>query len=131
MGSFSLLHWLIVLFIIMLLFGTRRLPGMMTDLAGAVRAFRKGLQDGEGEVASSQTPPAPQPAYSAPQRLADAKVVEAEVVEVPLEQVTAPKPAAKKPAAKKPVAPKATTTKTVAAKSPVKAAARKPKSKTG
>ncbi|MFN5174129.1 MAG: twin-arginine translocase TatA/TatE family subunit, partial [Holosporaceae bacterium] len=51
MGSFSLLHWLIVLFVVLLLFGSRRLPNLMTDLASAVRAFRKGLGE-EGEVES-------------------------------------------------------------------------------
>lgn len=104
MGSFSLLHWLIVLFVVLLLFGSRRLPNLMTDLASAVRAFRKGLGE-EGEVESS-----PQAQSAAPKQLTnvtppDAAVLEVQAVAEPVKKVVA-KPA-KKPAAKvvaKPVA---------------------------
>jgi len=44
MGSFSLIHWIIVLVIVVLIFGTKRLPGIGKDIGDAVRGFRKGLQ---------------------------------------------------------------------------------------
>jgi sec-independent protein translocase protein TatA len=39
MGSFSIWHWLIVLVIVMLIFGTKKLRNMGEDLCGAVRGF--------------------------------------------------------------------------------------------
>jgi sec-independent protein translocase protein TatA len=44
MGSFSLIHWIIVLVIVVLIFGTKRLPGIGKDLGDAMRGFKKGLQ---------------------------------------------------------------------------------------
>jgi sec-independent protein translocase protein TatA len=49
MGSFSIWHWIIVLAIVLLLFGTGRVSNLMGDLAKGVKAFKKGLQDDEGE----------------------------------------------------------------------------------
>jgi sec-independent protein translocase protein TatA len=46
MGSFSIWHWLIVLLIVALVFGTRKLRNMGTDLGGAVRGFKEGMKDG-------------------------------------------------------------------------------------
>lgn len=48
MGSFSLLHWGIVLLVVVLLFGTRKLRTLGEDLGGAVRGFKQGMQAGEG-----------------------------------------------------------------------------------
>ena len=45
MGSFSIFHWLIVLAIVVLIFGTKNLPKMGKDLGDAMRAFKKGLND--------------------------------------------------------------------------------------
>jgi len=47
MGSFSLIHWIIVLVIVVLIFGTKRLPGIGKDLGDAMRGFKKGLQGDE------------------------------------------------------------------------------------
>ncbi|RQO65765.1 twin-arginine translocase subunit TatA [Aquitalea sp. FJL05] len=44
MGSFSLLHWVIVLLVVILIFGTRKLKNVGEDLGGAVRGFRRGMQ---------------------------------------------------------------------------------------
>jgi sec-independent protein translocase protein TatA len=49
MGSFSLLHWVIVLLVVILIFGTRKLKNVGEDLGGAVRGFRQGLQGSAGE----------------------------------------------------------------------------------
>ena len=54
MGSFSIWHWLIVLLIVALVFGTKKLRNMGEDLGGAVRGFKKGMKDGEEEAAASQ-----------------------------------------------------------------------------
>lgn len=47
MGSFSIGHWLIVLLIVVLIFGTKKLRNIGGDLGGAVKEFKKGLADGE------------------------------------------------------------------------------------
>jgi sec-independent protein translocase protein TatA len=40
MGSWSIGHWLIVLMIVLLIFGTKRLAGLGSDLGGAIKGFR-------------------------------------------------------------------------------------------
>lgn len=46
MGSFSIWHWLIVLLIVVMVFGTKKLKNMGSDLGGAVRGFKDGMKDG-------------------------------------------------------------------------------------
>ena len=46
MGSFSIWHWLIVLLIVMMIFGTKKLKNIGTDLGGAVKGFKDGMKDG-------------------------------------------------------------------------------------
>ncbi len=58
MGSLSIWHWLIVLVIVMLVFGTKKLRNIGADLGGAVRGFKDGMREG-GDAAAS-TIPAPQ-----------------------------------------------------------------------
>jgi sec-independent protein translocase protein TatA len=50
MGSFSIWHWLIVLLVVVLIFGTKKLRNMGSDLGGAVKGFKEGMKDGEGTV---------------------------------------------------------------------------------
>jgi sec-independent protein translocase protein TatA len=45
MGGFSLWHWLIVLLVVVLIFGTKRLGNIGEDLGKAIRGFKKGMQD--------------------------------------------------------------------------------------
>ena len=47
MGSFSIWHWLIVLVVVVLLFGTKKVRNVGGDLGAAIKSFRKGLQEGE------------------------------------------------------------------------------------
>lgn len=54
MGSFSIWHWLVVLVIVALIFGTKKLRNMGEDLGGAVRGFKKGMKDGEEEAATDK-----------------------------------------------------------------------------
>ena len=46
MGSFSIWHWLIVLVIVMLVFGTKKLRNIGSDLGGAVKGFKEGMREG-------------------------------------------------------------------------------------
>jgi len=46
MGSLSIWHWLIVLVIVMLVFGTKKLRNIGTDLGGAVKGFKEGMKGG-------------------------------------------------------------------------------------
>jgi sec-independent protein translocase protein TatA len=48
MGSFSIWPWLIVLVIVMLVFGTKKLRNIGTDLGGAVKGFKDGMKTPEG-----------------------------------------------------------------------------------
>lgn len=45
MGSFSIWHWLIVLVIVALVFGTKKLRNMGSDLGGAVKGFKDGMKE--------------------------------------------------------------------------------------
>lgn len=58
MGSFSVWHWLIVLLIVVLVFGTKKLKNIGSDLGGAVKGFKDGVRDGGSTVADPlATPP--------------------------------------------------------------------------
>lgn len=46
MGSFSIWHWLIVLLIVVMVFGTKKLKNIGGDLGGAVKGFKDGMKDG-------------------------------------------------------------------------------------
>lgn len=46
MGSFSIWHWLIVLAIVVMVFGTKKLRNLGSDLGGAVKGFKDGMKDG-------------------------------------------------------------------------------------
>ena len=60
MGSFSIWHWLVVLLIVVLVFGTKKLKNIGSDLGGAVKGFKDGMKDGaQGEAGA---PSASQPA---------------------------------------------------------------------
>jgi sec-independent protein translocase protein TatA len=54
MGSFSIWHWLIVLVVVVLIFGTKKLRNLGTDLGGAVRGFKEGMKT-EDERPQAQT----------------------------------------------------------------------------
>ena len=56
MGSFSIWHWLIVLVIVMLVFGTKKLRNIGADLGGAVRGFKDGMREGDKAADPSAAP---------------------------------------------------------------------------
>ncbi len=57
MGSFSIWHWLIVLVIVMLVFGTKKLRNVGSDLGGAVKGFKEGMRDGTAEKSADTAEP--------------------------------------------------------------------------
>jgi sec-independent protein translocase protein TatA len=66
MGSLSIWHWLILLLIVALVFGTKKLRNMGEDLGGAVKGFKQGVRDG------SETP------ADAPKVAADRSTIDVE-----------------------------------------------------
>lgn len=54
MGSFSVTHWIIVLIIVVLVFGTKKLRNVGKDLGGAVHDFKKGLNEGSEEQSAKK-----------------------------------------------------------------------------
>ncbi|HWY73049.1 MAG TPA: Sec-independent protein translocase subunit TatA [Burkholderiaceae bacterium] len=61
MGSLSITHWLIVLLVVVLVFGTGKLRNLGKDLGGAIKGFKEGMRDG-----SEEAPPPPQVADARP-----------------------------------------------------------------
>jgi sec-independent protein translocase protein TatA len=55
MGSFSIWHWLIVLLVIVLIFGTSKLKNMGRDLGGAIKGFKEGMAEGSADPAKTPT----------------------------------------------------------------------------
>lgn len=71
MGSFSIWHWLIVLLVVVLIFGTKKLKNIGSDLGGAVKGFKEGMKSGS------------EPADAAPpQQVGTAKPSDANTVDV-------------------------------------------------
>ncbi|MBL8306341.1 MAG: Sec-independent protein translocase subunit TatA [Rubrivivax sp.] len=79
MGGLSIWHWLIVLLVVVLVFGTKKLRNIGADLGGAVKGFKdgvKGANDTADAEASAATPPAQQ--VTAAKRAADTNTVDVE-----------------------------------------------------
>jgi sec-independent protein translocase protein TatA len=53
MGSISIAHWAIVLLMVALVFGTKKLRNMGGDLGGAIKDFKAGVKDGDAGSAST------------------------------------------------------------------------------
>ncbi|RIX79383.1 Sec-independent protein translocase subunit TatA [Acidovorax cavernicola] len=60
MGSFSIWHWLIVLLVVVMIFGTKKLRNMGSDLGGAVKGFKDGMKDGSATDAAAAPAPTQQ-----------------------------------------------------------------------
>ena len=58
MGGFSIWHWLIVLLIVVMVFGTKKLRNMGGDLGGAVKGFKDGMKEG-GQSPADEKPVVP------------------------------------------------------------------------
>lgn len=60
MGSFSIWHWLVVLLVILLLFGSGKISGLMGDLAKGIKAFKQNIKEDEKDASLAESaPPAP------------------------------------------------------------------------
>ncbi len=58
MGSFSIWHWLIVLLVVVVIFGTKKLRNIGSDLGGAVKGFKDGIKSGgETDADAAAAPP--------------------------------------------------------------------------
>jgi sec-independent protein translocase protein TatA len=66
MGTFSIWHWLIVLLIVVMVFGTKKLKNMGSDLGGAVKGFKDGMKEGGAKPEEGAAPVAGQVSASAP-----------------------------------------------------------------
>jgi len=64
MGSFSLVHWLVVLAIVLLLFGAGKLPRVMGDFAKGIKAFKAGMREEDETEAPHQQVQPPSPAVT-------------------------------------------------------------------
>ena len=53
MGSFSIWHWLIVLVVVVLIFGTKKLRNLGTDLGSAVKGFKDGMKGGDEDKSAA------------------------------------------------------------------------------
>jgi sec-independent protein translocase protein TatA len=63
MGTFSIWHWLVVLLIVVLVFGTKKLKNIGSDLGGAVKGFKDGMKDGTSGDASAPGHAARRPSH--------------------------------------------------------------------
>lgn len=52
MGSFSIWHWLVVLAIVVLVFGTKKLRNLGGDLGAAIKNFKGSMKEGEADAAA-------------------------------------------------------------------------------
>jgi sec-independent protein translocase protein TatA len=81
MGIFDWKHWIIILIVVVLVFGTKKLKGLGSDVGETIKGFRKAMNDGEEDkpqqppvqpaapvqpMQQTQTPPAPQAAPAQP-----------------------------------------------------------------
>ena len=79
MGSFSVWHWLIVLLIVVLVFGTKKLKNLGGDLGGAVKGFKDGMKDGAAAPTEEKpAAPAQHVAGAAPAHAADKAPIDVE-----------------------------------------------------
>ncbi len=82
MGSFSIWHWLIVLLIVVMVFGTKKLKNIGGDLGGAVKGFKDGMKDGS---AAAEDKPAATPA---PAQVSNAAATDKTTIDVEAKQKT-------------------------------------------
>jgi sec-independent protein translocase protein TatA len=73
MGGLSIWHWLIVLVVVVLIFGTKKLRNIGQDLGGAVKGFKEGMKTPE-DTAASAASDAQQTAQQIPGKTIDAEV---------------------------------------------------------
>jgi len=117
MGSLSIWHWLIVLLVVVLIFGTKKLRNLGGDVGGAVKSFKDAMDEGKN-APETENKSNVVVANNDETQLIAAKAVEAPVAKTATKKKAAAtkKPAAAKTAATKPTAVKSTATKPATAK---------------
>ncbi len=78
MGSFSIWHWLIVLVVVVLIFGTKKLKNVGSDLGSAVKGFKDGVRDGTASADGSASPAATPPEQVTARKATDGNTVDVE-----------------------------------------------------
>jgi sec-independent protein translocase protein TatA len=78
MGAFSIWHWLIVLAIVALVFGTKKIRNIGADLGGAIKGFKEGMKDPNAKETDA-TPPAAEAAPA--QRVASNETIDVQAKE--------------------------------------------------
>jgi sec-independent protein translocase protein TatA len=76
MGTFSIWHWLVVLAIVLVIFGTKKLRNVGSDLGGAIKSFKQAMKEGEEKSEDESSAPAKQIPDSG--RVVDAEVTSKE-----------------------------------------------------
>ena len=74
MGSFSIWHWLIVLLVVVVIFGTKKLRNIGSDLGGAVKGFKEGMKGANDDADAAAAAP--------PQQVTTAQRTDANTVDV-------------------------------------------------
>lgn len=74
MGSFSIWHWLIVLLIVVMVFGTKKLKNIGSDLGGAVKGFKDGIKEGGQDAPDATSTPTGQ--VTQDKRAADSNTID-------------------------------------------------------
>jgi sec-independent protein translocase protein TatA len=78
MGGFSIWHWLIVLLIVVMVFGTKKLKNMGGDLGSAVKGFKDGMKEGGSSADEQPAAPAGQVTNSQAASKADNTTIDVE-----------------------------------------------------
>jgi sec-independent protein translocase protein TatA len=86
MGSFSIWHWLIVLLIVVMVFGTKKLKNIGGDLGGAVKGFKDGIKDGGQTPAADDAATTTTAQVTAPAAAAAAPVPDSNTIDVQARQ---------------------------------------------
>ena len=79
MGAFSIWHWLIVLVIVALVFGTKKIRNIGADLGGAIKGFKEGMKDPNAKDADAAATAAPEAAPT--QRVASGETIDVQAKE--------------------------------------------------
>jgi sec-independent protein translocase protein TatA len=66
MGSFSIWHWLVVLVVVLLLFGSGKISGLMGDLAKGIKSFKANIKEDEKDASMEAQAPTVPPAGTIP-----------------------------------------------------------------
>lgn len=81
MGSISIWHWLIVLVVVVLIFGTKKLRNLGQDLGGAVKGFKEGMKEATDEPAQPTQQVGVSPTQAATEKVAAGEAIDVQAKE--------------------------------------------------